>query len=324
MLIRLGMLMMGVAGCTAFAADSAAPERSRDSFNTGWRFFRCGPMADGSHQPEPASNALAAVKLDDSGWRVLDVPHDWGIEEPFRDDLDGNTGKLPWAGIGWYRKHFAMPAADKGRRVFIDFDGAMANAQVWLNGQLVGGWPYGYNSFRLELTPHLVFGGENVLAVRLDTTLWGSRWYPGAGIYRNVWMVKTAPVHVGHWGAQVTTPTLTDERGDVRLAVTVDNQAGSAVTTKVKADIHEQTAKGGFGQKVAETAIASTPIAAGGSETLSLAASVAQPGRWELAEPAMYVARITVMVNDTVTDTYDVPFGFRTLEFTPRDGFQNS
>ena len=127
---------------------------------------------------------------------MLDVPHDWGIEGPFRDDLPGDTGKLPWKGIGWYRKHFNVPESDRGKHVFIDFDGAMANAQVWLNGQYVGTWPYGYQPFRLELTPHLHFGADNVLAVRLDTAHWGSRWYPGAGLYRNVWLVKTSPVHV--------------------------------------------------------------------------------------------------------------------------------
>ena len=141
----------------------------------------------------PAGQTPAAPEFDDSGWRPLDVPHDWGIEGPFRDDLDNNTGKLPWKGIGWYRKHFNVPAGDKGKRVFIDFDGAMADAKVWLNGQYVGGWPYGYQPFRVELTPHVKVGAENVLAVRLDTVHWGSRWYPGAGIYRNVRLVKTEP-----------------------------------------------------------------------------------------------------------------------------------
>ncbi len=117
----------------------------------------------------------SATGFDDTAWRALDVPHDWGIEGPFRDDLPGDTGKLPWKGIGWYRKHFAIPAGDQGKRIFIDFDGAMANAKVWLNGQYVGTWPYGYQAFRLELTAHVHFGSENVLAVRLDTAHWGAR-----------------------------------------------------------------------------------------------------------------------------------------------------
>ena len=116
----------------------------------------------------------SAAAFDDSAWRTLDVPHDWGIEGPFRDDLPGDTSKLPWKGIGWYRKHFTVPAGDQGKRVFVDFDGAMANAKVWLNGQYVGTWPYGYQAFRLELTPYVNFGSEKVLAVRLDTAHWGS------------------------------------------------------------------------------------------------------------------------------------------------------
>ena len=322
MLFRFGVFMMGMVGCTAFAADAAAPMRSRESFNTGWRFFRCGSMPDGSALPEPTNPPLSSMTFDDSTWRSLEVPHDWGIEGPFRSELDSGSGKLPWQAIGWYRKHFTVPAEDKGQRIFIDFDGAMANAEVWLNGKSVGGWPYGYNSFRLELTPQVVFGGENVLAVRLDTTMWGSRWYPGGGIYRNVWLVKTAPVHVGQWGVQVITPTLTDERGDVRLAVTVDNQAETNATAKVRTEIHERARSGGVGAKVAETTVATKKIAAGASATLSLAASVARPKRWELTAPAMYVARTIVTVNDAVVDTYDVPFGFRRLEFTPRDGFR--
>ena len=153
-----------------------------------------------NRQEQPAQTRCESATFDDSAWRELDVPHDWGIEGPFRYDLEGNTGKLPWRGIGWYRKHFTPASGEQGKRWFVDFDGAMAHAEVWLNGQYLGTWPYGYASFRMELTPHLKFGQDNVLAVRLDTEKWGSRWYPGAGIYRNVWLVKTEPVHVTHWG----------------------------------------------------------------------------------------------------------------------------
>ena len=209
-----------------------------------------------------AGKSPGAADFDDSAWRRLDVPHDWGIEGPFRDDLPGNTGKLPWRGIGWYRKHFTVPASDQGRRIFIDFDGAMANAKVWLNGQYVGTWPYGYNAFRLELTPFVKFGGENTLAVRLDTVRWGSRWYPGAGIYRNVWLVKTSPVHVGHWGVFVTTPSITDEKGEVKLAVAVDNQGEKAAAVFVQSEIYELTAAGKLGHRVDATHLIGKQLAA--------------------------------------------------------------
>lgn len=254
-----------------------------------------------------------AADFDDSSWRKLNVPHDWGVEGPFRDDLPGDTGKLPWKGIGWYRKHFTVPASDQGRRVFIDFDGAMANAKVWLNGQYVGTWPYGYAAFQLELTPHIKFGGENVLAVRLDTTKWGSRWYPGAGLYRNIWLTKTAPVHVGHWGVVITTP----QPGQAKIAVTVDNQDSKPLTVEVTAEILDPA-----GAKVAESKAAAKEIAAGASATLELTASVANPKLWDLATPNLYVARTVVRAGGQVVDSCDETFGFRTIEFTPRDGFK--
>ena len=167
----------------------------RVDFDRDWRFARFGLQADGSRLPEPDS--LEAYEVDDTGWRKLDVPHDWAIEGPFRIDLDGYTGKLPWQGIGWYRKHFEVSAKDKKKRFYLDFDGAMANAEVWLNGKRVGERPFGYSSFRVDLTPYVLYGTDNVVAVRLDTEKFGSRWYPGAGIYRHVRLVKTEPVHGG-------------------------------------------------------------------------------------------------------------------------------
>lgn len=260
--------------------------------------------------------------FDDSAWRKLDVPHDWGIEGPFRDDLENNTGKLPWKGIGWYRKHFEVADVDRGRRIFIDFDGAMANAKVWLNGEYVGTWPYGYNAFRLELTPFVKFGAKNVLAVQLDTTKWGSRWYPGAGIYRNVWLVKTAPVHVGHWGVYVTTPSVTDASAEAKLAVTVDNQGTQETRVFVDVDILEADKEGNPGKRVASAVGVEKPIAAGASATLDLNATVVNPKRWDITAPNRYVARVTVKANNRTVDVYDQVFGFRTLEFTPRDGFK--
>jgi beta-galactosidase len=269
-----------------------------------------------------AGKTPAAPDFDDAAWRQLDVPHDWGIEGPFRDELPNDTGKLPWKGIGWYRKHFAVPAGDQGKRIFIDFDGAMANTRVWLNGEYVGAWPYGYNAFRLDLTPFVKFGAENVLAVQLDTMRWGSRWYPGAGLYRNVWLVKTTPVHVGLWGVYVTTPSVTSERGEVKLVVTVDNQGAQEANAVVQAEIYEVLPNGTAGSRVAASAAAEKAVAARASGQFQLAAAVPQPKRWDLAVPARYFARTTVTVRGQVVDSYDQPFGFRTIEFTARDGFK--
>jgi len=259
--------------------------------------------------------------FDDSAWRKLDVPHDWAIEGPFRYDLPGNTGKLPWQGIGWYRKHFTVSAADAGKRIGVEFDGAMANAQVWLNGEYVGGWPYGYQGFRLDLTDKIKFGAENVLAVRLDTEQWGSRWYPGAGIYRNVRLVKTEQVHVGQWGVFVTTPKISAVSGEAKVAVTVDNQGGKAALASVKTEIFEIGADDVVGKRVAVATSVEKEIGANGSETIDLAASLVKPKLWDIAAPNRYLARTTVSVGGKTVDVYDQPFGFRTIEFTHDNGF---
>lgn len=294
---------------------------------TKWASLREVRVFDAQGQPIRNRRVEGGVTpsdaaYDDAAWRALDAPHDWGIEGPFRDDLPNDTGKLPWKGIGWYRKHFTVAAADQGQRLFLDFDGAMANAQVWLNGEYVGGWPYGYNAFRVELTPFLKFGAENVLAVRLDTVKWGSRWYPGAGLYRNIWLVKTAPIHVGHWGVYVTTPSLSDERGEARLVVTVDNQRPRDVRAAVQTEILELTPEGVVGGSVATSAAVEADIPANGSNHVTLTATVPRPKRWDLATPNRYLTRTTVGVDGQITDRYDQAFGFRTIEFTPRDGFK--
>lgn len=204
---------------------------------------------DGLRLSEPDS--LWAVNVDDRGWRRLDLPHDWGVEGPFRQDLDGYTGKLPWRAIGWYRKHFSLSAKDRSRRVYVDFDGAMANAEVWVNGQKAGGHPYGYSSFRIDITPYVKFGRENVMAVRLNTEEFGSRWYPGGGIYRHVRLVKTSPVHIAHWGVFVTTPRVSEQCATAWVEVTTENHLEQPVEVTYSVDVHELDAADRPGRRVA-------------------------------------------------------------------------
>lgn len=279
--------------------------------------------ADGKpvvNKPVTAGESPSSSDYPDGKWRKLDVPHDWGIEGPFRIELAGETGKLPWRGIGWYRKHFTIPAADKGKQVFLDFDGAMAHAKVYCNGNDVGTWPYGYNSFRMDLTPHLKFGGDNVVAVRLDTEKWDSRWYPGAGIYRHVWLVKTNPVHVGHWGTYITTPVVTTESAKVKIEVTVDNAGTQAADAVVETVVLPLSAGGSAAIAASEP----TPLVvpAGGNATVTQEITVLSPMLWSLEATNRYVARTTIRVGGKIVDNYETPFGFRTLEFTARDGFK--
>lgn len=290
-----------------------------ESFDESWLFKRYGLQADGTSVAEPAN--LEFENVHDKNWRKLDLPHDWAIEGPFRIELKGETGKLPYQGIGWYRKHFSVLTKDKGKQFFIDFDGAMANAQVWLNGQYVGTWPYGYNSFRMDLSPFLKFGQENVIAVRLDTEKWESRWYPGAGIYRHVWLIKTSPVHVTHWGTFITTPEISDASALVKMDVTIDNKGEKSVEVTVETQVFEFNQNKTIGTKVASFNKSSVAIQAGNNSMVSLNASIKNPKRWDIVSPNRYIAQTTIRVKDKVVDTYYTPFGIRTIEFTAHNGF---
>ena len=288
-------------------------------FDENWLFSRFGLQANGSFLSEP--EGLQNVETDDTSWRKLDLPHDWAIEGPFRIELKGETGKLPYKGIGWYRKHFNVPAADEGKQIFLDFDGAMAYAQIWLNGQFVGTWPYGYNSFRMDLTPFLRFGQENIVAVRLDTEKWESRWYPGAGIYRHVWMVKTGEVHVAHWGTRIATPKISDESALVNMDVSVENQKNDAVEAVVETCIFEFDANNQTGSEVVSLKQQTIKIEARQKVTTTAEATIKDPKRWDLDSPNRYLARTTIKVGGKVTDIYHTAFGVRTIEFTAQKGF---
>jgi beta-galactosidase len=288
-------------------------------FDDNWLFSRFGLQADGSTLAEPGG--LEKSDINDATWQKLDLPHDWGIAGPFRIELQGATGKLPWKGIGWYRKHFVVPAGDAGKKVFLDFDGAMAYAQIWVNGQYVGTWPYGYNSFRMDLTPFLRFGQTNIVAVRLDTEKWDSRWYPGAGIYRHVYLVKTSPVHVGQWGTYITTPVISDSSATVNMMVTVQNQGKSAVAAGIQTSICALDSLGKVGEKVSSFHSSIVRVAAGKDIAVAMQAQVPHPKRWDILTPNRYVAQTTVRVNGKVVDRYNTSFGIRTLAFTARNGF---
>ncbi|MCU0772742.1 MAG: DUF4982 domain-containing protein, partial [Verrucomicrobia bacterium] len=206
--------------------------------------------------------------------------------------------------------------------VFLEFDGVMANAQVWLNGHPVGGWPYGYNAFQVELTPHLRFGGTNVVAVRADTQQWGSRWYPGAGLYRHVWLVKTAPLHVAPWGVFITTPAVRDAQGTAHVAVTVNNAMDRECFATVDTEILELQPDGSPGRSVAHAQGAAIGVAPRASAGVKVRAEVPQPKRWDVIAPNLYLARVTVSCDGRVSDVYEQSFGFRTIEFTASDGFK--
>jgi beta-galactosidase len=282
------------------------------------------------HYVRPAGNlggdvAYVQPGFDDSSWRQLNLPHDWAIEGPWITNGDGATGKLPFFGVAWYRKNLDIPASDTGKEIYLDVDGAMSYSTVWLNGQFVGGWPYGYESWRLNLTPYVKPGEKNVLAIRLDNPPQSSRWYPGAGIYRNVWLVKTKPVHVGQWGTFVTTPDASSASATVDLKVTVDNTSQQNAQVNVSTEIFALDSSGNkTGEAVARIGNTAVMVAAGGHTSTEGRTTVLHPNLWgpyPLQKPNRYVAVTTLWQGKEVVDTYETPFGIRTLKFDPNLGF---
>lgn len=263
-------------------------------------------------------------EFDDSGWAKVDLPHDWAIAGPFLTDGPyGGMGRLKTWGPAWYRKTFEVSAADKGRSLFLDIDGAMSYATVWLNGRLVGGWPYGYASWRLDLTPYVAFGGRNSLAIRLDNPPESARWYPGAGLYRNVWLTTTNPVHVGQWGSFITMPQVSAEAATVKAAITIDNDGTKPQAVTVTTRLYPLDAKGAKGALAATIATPAVDIAPKSSATVTGQTTVAKPRLWGPPPdqtPNRYIAVTEVRAGGKVVDQYETTFGIRSLTFDPDVG----
>ena len=279
--------------------------RSKASFCEDWRF----------HLGEPSE--AQSADFNDSDWRTLDVPHDWSIELPFDPKMPGgnSVGYLP-GGIGWYRKAFTVPAESRGKRVFVDFDGVYMDSQVWINGHLLGHRPNGYVSFRYDLTPYLNYGDEkNVMAVRVNVEPNGSRWYPGAGIYRRVWLTTVNPVHIPQWGTYVTTPEVSKEVAAVQLRTEVANQRVNAAGVTLHSVIMDAQ-----GRAVAN-ADTTQRIETGAMHQFEQTFSVTQPQLWSPDTPDMYQIVSTVTVGGKTVDAYTTPLGIRRIEFTNDRGF---
>jgi beta-galactosidase len=274
---------------------------------------------------DPGSDiAYVRADFDNSGWTPVTLPHDWAIAGPFiTEGPHGGMGRLPSWGVGWYRRTLDIPASDTGKSVFLDVDGAMSYAVVWLNGHLVGGWPYGYNSWRLNLTPYLVPGARNQLAIRLDNPPASARWYPGGGLYRDVWLTKTAPVHVAHWGDVVTTRAVSAKAATIDVKLAVDNDAAAAARVSAVTTIHALDANGRRSPAVARIALGEATAVAGGQATLSGTATIADPRLWgppPTQQPNLYVAISTVRRDGRVADRVETRFGIRDIRFDPDRG----
>lgn len=259
---------------------------------------------------KPAT-AHAAVDADERGYKNVQLPHDWAIESPFLMDEPNETGKLPWNGWGWYRKHFAVPAdfSVEKDRYYLDFDGVMSNPQVYVNGQLAGSWAYGYNSFRVDITPYLQAGKDNLVAVMASNLPLSTRWYPGAGIYRHVWLEKTGPVHLTQWPTYITTPEITADYAVVKVQTTVTNTSQEEKEITVMQKVN--------GSQALPASITLEP---GTTGTVEQELRLPSPQLWSCENPNLYTMQTSVLLDGQVVDTRESRFGVRSIEWK-KDGF---
>lgn len=288
----------------SFGSLSLFADRQVEDFNAGWRFQK-------DFQNELKETA-AAVGFDDQAWQPVRLPHDWAISGPFDPKGSSGTGKLPWKGVGWYRKTF--PLGDAAKRVYLDFDGVMASPEVYVNGQKAGGWDYGYLGFSIDATPFVNFGKPNVVAVKADTSAHGSRWYPGAGIYRKVTLTLCDPIHVAHEATFITTPSANAQKAEVRVDTAVTNSTDLPADAAIMVELFDPAGKSVAKKddRLSVPAHATVPF--------TQAFQLDEPSLWDMDAPNLYQARITVSGKNSA-DAETTRFGIRSFSFPADDGF---
>lgn len=332
---RLLFAVLAAVFCSATGSTAETAPRARTNFDGGWRFAFGHPSdaaKDFNHGTGYFSyfakagngDGPADPKFDASAWREVDLPHDWAVEAPFDGRGSHSHGykaigrNFPERSVGWYRKTFAVPASDLGRRVALEFDGVHRDSQVWVNGFFLGRQHSGSTSFRYDITDYLNYGGENVVAVRVDVTMEEGWYYEGAGIYRHVWLTKTAPLHVAHWGTFVSTEVREDfSSADVLARATVANDGTAAAQFQL-----EQTVLAPDGSVLAAKTLPDLRVGPGEQTEFSVTLPIAHPHLWSIEQPTLH--RLVTLVRDTagaVVDRYETPFGIRTLRWDANAGF---
>ncbi|UOQ97646.1 DUF4982 domain-containing protein [Hymenobacter sp. 5317J-9] len=311
----------GVAALALLAPTLPAAAQARQEYllTTDWKFTK-------GEQPNAAQPSF-----NDAKWQTVSVPHDWAIYGPFDGNNDlqtvkieqnnektatqkaGRTGGLPFIGTGWYRRKLAVPGFKAGKRAALVFDGAMSNAHVFVNGKEVGSWPYGYNSFSFDITPFLKAGADNTLAVRLQNQAEASRWYPGAGLYRNVHLIVTDDVHIPVWGTYLTTSDITAQSAKVKLRTQVEVPAGARQALRLVTEIRDAA-----GKVVATT---TSNLAATGKPEFEQNLDLPQPKLWSPETPVLYTAASRLYAGQTLKDEYRTRFGVRSFKFEKDKGF---
>lgn len=263
----------------------------------------------------------AARNFDDRPWRILNLPHDWAVELPF-DSLAGyshgykTVGRnYPATSIGWYRKTFSIPSSDLGKRISIQFDGVHRNSIVWINGYYLGEEHSGYYTFQYDISDYVNYGGENVVAVRVDATMEEGWYYEGAGIYRHVWLNKTAPLHVAPFGTFVTTE-VREKSADVLARVSILNEGLTDRSFAVKQVIRNEK-----GKEIALSTTSQVVLKSGETQDYALNLSVPAPNLWSPETPYLYQLVTSIISSDTLVDNYETTFGIRTIRFDANEGF---
>lgn len=292
---------------TINVASSDLQDGRSINFNSDWKFNK-GDVSNGQ-----------STSLNDSGWRTLDLPHDWSIEGNFTTQGEAESGFL-LGGTGWYRKTFKLSEKYKNKNISIEFGGVYMNCTVYVNGTELGTHPYGYTPFAFDLTKYLKYDGtNNVIAVKVNHQVPSSRWYSGSGIYRDVNLVVTDNVHVKRYGTKVTTPNLANEKGgnvDVNIETEVKNEENSSASVTVKNTVYNSS-----NEAVSTTVSKDATIGANSESKISQSTSVNNPSLWSTDSPTLYYVKTQVVKDGTVIDEYTTDFGFRYFNFNRNTGF---
>lgn len=292
------------------------PGRIITELKSGWLFIE-----------KDVTNAAENV-LDEQQWQKVTIPHDWAISGPFKEENDwqkvqvtedgeqkaavrsGRTGGLPFTGVGWYRRHITINKEDESKNFYLEFDGAMSHARVFVNNHFVGEWPYGYASFSFNITDFIQFGKDNVIAVRLENYPESSRWYPGAGLYRNVRLVQTNPVRIATWGTFITTPRISKNEALVKIQTSIETGNNStdhlSLVTSIYNNRDEKIGQDSTSDKIQNINIREI--------------SIPQPQLWSADNPVLYYAVSTIKKGEQVIDQYKTAFGIRSIAFTTAKG----
>lgn len=299
-----------------FASTYSQAGRTESLFNSDWKFF----LGD-----TPGAEKVA---FNDKNWKAIDLPHDWSADDlknqqegkivgPFSIESPGTTSTgYVLGGTGWYRKSFVQPAETKGNITYLNFDGVYMDCDIWVNGKLAGKHPYGYTAFFIDITKYLNAPGKpNVIAVKVRNEGKNSRWYSGSGIYRNVWLVSTNPVHIAPWGVFVSTANLTGNKAGIKVSTTVGNSGINARNIKLLTRIYSPDGKLAASSESGPRSISARNV------DIIQDISITAPQLWSIEEPNLYVAEVEVITDGKSTDLVKTTFGIRTIHFDAKTGF---